>query len=406
MLKKSNFLIFFLGIVILVTSGYPLSTVPGNLNYYLLIPGILLIYARLRKNRILWPKEIVTYTFFLFVFLTFSSFILNFNVNNFSTNIKFLLVISFSYLFCLSIPFYMFSKYYLSALKMISIVSLFGYSILNFTSSTLPLTTFKNINDVEYYNGLFFFAIKSFGVYGNEGINRNIGAFWEPGLFATFILIGIILEFWKKNKTSKLTILIFLITLYTTKSTFGYLMLLPISFELLTKNISKRFSSSLLIFLITIVVFLYYKLNEFISWLVEINPKLFSKLIEESNSYNERIESPLTNIRIFENNYLFGAGLGNTENLFNNMTIGSQTSSSTYFLAAFGFLGISYTLLFIYGLLSYREVKLTSRFILLIIMLTQINKEPHIYFTITFILLFYFLKESRPYNTYVSKQYK
>ena len=202
----------------------------------------------------------------------------------------------------------------------------------------------------------FFFAIKSFaGGYDNIGIDRNIGTFWEPGLFATFILIAIILELWNKNKTSKLTILIFLITLYTTKSTYGYLMLVPISFELLTKVLNKRFSFSLTIFLITIVVFLNYKLNDFISWLVQINPRLFSKLIDESNSFNARIESPLTNLRIFENNYLFGAGLGNTENLFSNMTIGAQTSTSTYFLAAFGFLGIAYTLLFIYGILSYKE---------------------------------------------------
>ena len=405
-LKKSNFLIFILSFVILATSGYPLSTVPGNLFYYLLVPSSLILYYRLSEKKVLLHKNILTYTFILFVFLVFSSFVINFDIKNFGTNIKFFLVISFSYLLCLSVPFYIFSKYYIRALKVISITSLVGYSILNFTSLNLPLSTFKNINNVEYYNGIFFFAIKNFeGGYDNVVIDRNIGAFWEPGLFATFILIAIILELWKKNKTSKLTILIFLITLYTTKSTYGYLMLLPISFELFTKNINKKFTSSLSIFLITIVAFLYYKLNEFIFWLVEINPRLFSKLIEESNSFNERIKSPLTNLRIFENNYLFGAGLGNTENLFNNMTTGSQTSTSTYFLAAFGFLGISHTLLFIYGLLSYKKVKLTSRFILLIIMLTQINKEPHIYFTVTFIFMFYFLISSRRNrNSYVYKK--
>ena len=403
-LKKSYFSIFALAFVILVTSGHPFSTVPGNLFYYLLVPSSLMLYYRLSKKKNLWQKNILTYIFLLFVFLVVSSFIINFNINNFGTNIKFLLVISFSYLFCLSIPFYLFSKYYIRTLKVISIISLLGYYILNFTSLNLPFATFKNINDVEYYNGIFFFAIKSFaGGYDNIGIDRNIGTFWEPGLFATFILIAIILELWNKNKTSKLTILIFLITLYTTKSTYGYLMLVPISFELLTKVLNKRFSFSLTIFLITIVVFLNYKLNDFISWLVQINPRLFSKLIDESNSFNARIESPLTNLRIFENNYLFGAGLGNTENLFSNMTIGAQTSTSTYFLAAFGFLGIAYTLLFIYGILSYKEVNLSSRLVFLIIILTQINKEPHIYFTTTFIFMFYFLINTRNRRSYVYK---
>ena len=363
-----------------------------------------MLYYQLSKKKNLWQKNILTYTFLLFVFLVVSSFIINFNINNFGTNIKFLLVISFSYLICLSVPFYIFSKYYIRALKVISIISLLGYSILNFTSLNLPLATFKNINDVEYYNGIFFFAIKSFvGGYDNISIDRNIGAFWEPGLFATFILIAIILELWNKNKTSKLTILIFLITLYTTKSTYGYLMVVPISFELFTKVLNKRFSFSLTIFLITIVVFLNYKLNDFISWLVQINPRLFSKLIDESDSFSARMESPLTNLRIFENNYLFGAGLGNTENLFSSMTIGSQTSTSTYFLAAFGFLGIAYTLLFIYGILSYKEVNLSSRLVFLFIILTQINKEPHIYFTTTFIFMFYFLINSRNRRLYVYK---
>ena len=401
--KKSYFSIFALGFVILITSGYPLSTVPGSLNYYLLIPVILLIYSRLSKKGILWPKEIVTYTFFLFVFLTISSFILNFNVNNFSTNIKFLLVISFSYLFCLSVPFYIFSKYYISALKIISVVSLFGYSILNFTSLNLPLTTFKNINDVEYYNGIFFFAIKSFGVYGNTGINRNIGSFWEPGIFATFILIAIMLELWQKKKTSKFTILIFIVTLLTTKSTFGYLMLLPIGLEFLSKITNKNLSIFFTTSVISLCVFLSYNINKIVLWLVSINSDLFSKFVTDSNSVNERIDAPLTNFKIFLNNYVFGAGLGNTDVLFTSITLGSQTSTSTYFLAAFGFLGISYTLLFIYGVLSYKEVKLTSRFFYLLIILTQINKEPHIYFTTTFILLFYFLINSSNTRSYVYK---
>lgn len=396
--KKSYVPIIVLAFVILITSGHPLSTVPGNLNYYSLIPLIFFIYFRLKRKNIRLPKSIFSYAFFLFIFLTFSSFIFNSNISILTTNIKFLLVIIFSYMFCLLVPFNLFSKYYIFFLKFISVTSLIGYSILNFTSYNLPLSTFKNVNDVEYYNGVFFFAIKSFGVYGNTGVNRNIGSFWEPGLFATFLLIAIVLELWQKKKSSKLTIIIFLVALLTTKSTFGYLMLLPISLLIFSKILNKNLSFTFSSFVIGCFLFLAFNFNDIALRLVNINPDLFSKLIEESNSLNERIESPLINLKIFSNNYIFGAGLGNTENLFKTMTIVSQTSTSTYFLAAFGFLGISYTLLFIYGALSFKKVNIISRFIFLIIILSQINKEPHIYFTSTFILMFYFLKLSNKRN--------
>lgn len=393
--------------VILSTSGYPPATVEGNFYYYLLILPVFILYFKLKKMGKLWPHNITTYTFLLFLFLTIISYFFNFKLNNFSTNIKFLLVISFSYFFCLSFQFYLFSKYYIKAIKIISIVSLVGYSILNLTTFFIPLSTFKNINDVEYYNGIIFFAIKSFSVWGNSGVNRNIGAFWEPGLFATFILIAIVLELWQKKKTSKLNILIFLITLLTTKSTFAYLMLLPIGVSIFSNKRKKLYVSIILnTSIVSLFVFVLYNTNKLFYYLFTINPAVFEKLIIESNSVNDRIEAPLANLKIFQNNFMFGAGIGNTENLFTGITEGSQTSTSTYFLAAFGFLGIAYTLLFIYGVLSYKEVNIVSRFMFLIILLSQINKEPHIYFTTTFILLFYFLKESRPYNSYVSKEYK
>ncbi|WP_140157784.1 hypothetical protein [Arenibacter amylolyticus] len=384
----------------MITSGYPLSTVPGNLNYFSLIPITLIITIKLGSRGKLWPKNFASYAFFLLLFLTLTSFITNLNVNNLSLNIKFLLVISFSYMFCLFVSFNDFIKFYLKTLKVISIISLIGYSILNYTSLTIPLGTFKNINDVEYYNGIVFFAIKSFSEYGNDGFERNIGAFWEPGLFATTLLIAIVFELWK-NKINKVNIIIFLIALYTTKSTFGYIMVLPIVAIIMSKKIkTKRNIIILNTFFIGILTFSVNYLNDILVHLSSLNPILFSKLVTESASVNERIESPLINLEIFKNNILFGAGIGNIENLFISLTESSQTSTSTYFLATFGILGISYTLFFIYGILSFKKVNLTSRLMFLIIILTQINKEPHMYFTLTFILMFYFLKMSstKSYN--------
>lgn len=403
--SKSYFSIFAIGFIIWITSGNPLSTVPGNPNYYLLIPALFVLYFHIKKRSTVRKKNIALYSYLLLVFLTLSSFLLNLNVSHFSTNVKFLLVITFSYLFCLTVPFEKFSKYYIQVLKAFSIISIIGYIILNLTSLKISLPVFSNANGVEYYNGFIFFAIKSFQVYGNSGINRNIGPFWEPGLFATFILLGIILELWKKEKTSIFTILIFIIALLTTKSTFGYLMFIPIGLEIISKTLGEKLALLSTLLSLVVIAFLSYNLDAIISWLVTMNSEIFSKLIEESNSVNERLEAPLTNIKIFFDNYLYGAGLGNTEELFDSITNVPQTSTSTFFLATFGFLGLSYTLLLIYGILSFKEVRLFSRFIFLTVVFVQINKEPHIYFTTTFILFFYFLLNANTNKPYSNPKY-
>jgi hypothetical protein len=271
-------------------------------------------------------------------------------------------------------------------------ISLIGYFILNYTNISIPLTTFKNINEVEYYNGIIYFAIKSFSVWGNDGFDRNIGAFWEPGVFATFILVAIILELWNTEQTSKFTIFLFTITLFTTKSTFAYLMILPIGISFISVNNVGRYREVIFNFILLVSFFLiFFNFILILEKLNTISPGIFGKLITESTSVNERIESPLTNLHIFKDYPILGAGIGNTENLYSSLTSGSQTSSSTYFLASFGILGIFYSLFFIYGILIYNTVNLTSRFMFLVIILSQINKEPHMYFTATFILLFYFL---------------
>lgn len=389
---------------VLFTSGYPLSTSKGNILYYLLIIPTS-YFLLINSNKDLLKKNKSSLAFILLLFLVITSFVVNFKTSTISSNLKFILVLIFSYLFVLQINFKTFQKYFSKTLKIISIVSFIGYFIINFTSISILLPTFTNVNDVEYYNGFIFFAIKSFGAYGNDGLERNIGAFWEPGLFATYLLVGIVLELWNNEASKKNNILIFLLALFTTKSTFGYLMLLPIIVIFFSERIySKRLLVFLNIFIILGTIFITKNYSEFVLKLNDLNPKLFGKLIEESASVSERIESPEINLKIFNSNPIFGSGIGNTEKIFTTLTDSSQTSTSTYFLAAFGFLGVSYTMFFIYGILKYNNVNFTSRLMFLLIIITQINKEPHIYFSFTFIVMFYFLKSPKISNNELKKQ--
>lgn len=395
---NKTILVIFLSAFIITTSGYPLATVPGSLFYYYLIIPILFLGLRTLKNKSNESfKKINLYSiaYGAFVLITLFSFIANVNYSNITSTVRFLFVISFAYLFTFNIKFEVFVDYFQKIIKFIIIVSLVGFVYFNyFGYRSINLPTFTNVNDVEYYNGLIYFAIKSFNGYDVTGLYRNIGCFWEPGIFATFILIAIIFEILIKKNFSISNLFLFVIGLLTTNSTFAYLMLFPITIVFLNSKLNSRLIYPFTFLLILFSLVLIFNYDSVLDLLYGWNPIMFGKITEETASFTDRIEAPLINLKIFFDHPFFGAGLGNTEKIFSTLTQGAQTSTSTYFLAAFGISGILHLLFLSIGILKYNLLNVFSRIIILLIILIQINKEPHIYFSLTFIIMFYFLKEA------------
>ena len=64
---------------------------------------------------------------------------------------------------------------------------------------------------------------------------------------------------------------------------------------------------------------------------------------------------------------------------------------TTFFLAAFGVGGIIYSLAWLYGVFSQEGVTLLSKIIVFIYVISMLSKEPHYYFSLTYIFLFYLL---------------
>lgn len=396
-IKKKYLILFPLIFFVLTTSGYALSTVPGSYYYYyLIIPIIGILFYCFKKNCFDFKFSIKpsSAAYLYIVLITIISFLVNLNLSYISTNIKFILVVTFAFLIIRVLKFETFITYYIRVIKAIVIISLIGYVLFNYTKIPFSLSTFKNVNDVEYYNGFIFFAIKSFGVWNNTGLNRNIGAFWEPGLFASFILIALIFEFTIKSKFSKITFIVLMLGLISTNSTFGYLMFIPIFILNVAKNAQVYklwiiFSVTIIALIISIIY-----LPTLLQSLYEFKPDLFGKLIYNSVSATERIDAPLTNLKIFLSNPIFGAGIGKTEIIFSSLTRAAQTSTSTYFLATFGIFGIFHIGFLSYGILSYKRVNKFSRILILFIIISLMNKEPHMFFTMSFILIFYFIGEA------------
>jgi len=280
-------------------------------------------------------------------------------------------------------------------MKFIVTVSLIFYALFSYFNFPINLPVFKNINEVEYYNGIIFFIIKGFNGSTILMENaRNVGAFWEPGVFSTFIIFALIFEIAIKERISKFNILIFSLGLISTFSTSGYLMFVLLLFLFLQKKL-KGIKAGIF-FTISIGLFTVAFLNilNIVKYLYNFMPVLFGKFLQESASVSERLEAPLSNWHIFLQSPLFGSGLGKVDYLFTSMTNASQTSTSTYYLAAFGIFGISYIYFFVHGVLKYNPISIYARMIILLIILLQINKESHFLFSATYIIMFYFLKIS------------
>ncbi|MFC2152000.1 O-antigen ligase family protein [Bacteroidota bacterium] len=276
-------------------------------------------------------------------------------------------------------------------MKFIVFISLIAYILINFVKIPINLPTFVNVNGVEYYNGLIFFAIKRFAAYPTPQMHRNIGCFWEPGLFATLNTIALIFEVLYKNKISFYNVIIMFLAMITTKSTFGYIMIAFVIVVYLSRNINSSKGSIGFIILLISVILLLINLNNILEILYSKWPIVFSKIADKTSS-SVRLEAPITNLKVFLKNPLFGAGFGKADNLFYSFNKIAQTSTSTYFLAAFGLFGISHSLFFIYGIMMQKKLNILNRLTLLMIFFIILNKEPHIFNTAIFIIMFYFLK--------------
>lgn len=386
-LLKNKLLYIMFIIITTISSGYPLSTIKGNKTSVLLLVFtiIIFIYFIINKNmKITLKMERSTIFYFIFIIGIISSCIGNLFIS--TPTIKIITVITYSYLFTQLISFEIFLNGYTKVMKWITLISLNIFILVNYFNMKLNLPIVENINGATYYNGVVFFLFKKYGT------DRNLGIFWEPGLFASFLIIAIILESLKK-KQSKINIMIYFIGIVSTKSTFAYLIsiLIIIYFLLLNSSKLKKKCVYLLSMMIIIVTIIEY--NQIIRFLYNLSPELFGKILNSTNSLTERIESPLNNFKIFLDNPIFGLGIDKVNKIYETIIKTPQTSTSTFLLAAFGISGFLYTYLIYSGIWNLKFLSKSNRLIIIVIFLIIVNKEPHTNLSVIYILIFYFSKK-------------
>ena len=138
------------------------------------------------------------------------------------------------------------------------------------------------------------------------------------------------------------------------------------------------------------------------AFLNDIAPQIFHKLVEtESQTTMTRTMGPIINLQIFAQKPLFGWGFTGAATQFAKhlgFRIVAQTATSTQLLSAIGICGSVYTLAFVYPLFAKKSAKVlyfVDKAILAICMIAIVNKEPHVFFLTTWMLMFYFFEFCR-----------
>lgn len=393
-MRQSNKKSFFYNKIFLIplipfgiySSGYALSTVYlfhilfEAFFAYLFLYAIVAIHFKEKMN-------FFTISFILFFVMILATF-LNAGMTTSITYLTLIFKIIIAFGIVSLYEFEDFIKIFRYTIVVVSVVSLIGYFIINILNTSMNLPVINNVNNVPYAVGYIFFYI-------TEIPERNMGIFWEPGLFATFLIIALVFELvFKKTKPNILIIILLMATVITTNSSAGYglLLFVPclaiIKYSSAIKDKYLRFIATGGSFLVASITILNYS-NIFEVLGLSENPTVL-KIMGDQIGEQSRMLAINHNLSLFIEKPIFGLGFGEA---YEKAKYFSDTSTSTFLLAVFGLLGAIYTLLWMIGVMNYKiQINKTINILILIVFLLILNKEPHLDILSTWCILFYFLK--------------
>lgn len=280
-----------------------------------------------------------------------------------------------------------------TGLLIITFISI-GFSIVqNYLGIKLtPLPDFSSFGGTIYHN--YFFI-----VFQSAFSKRMQGPFWEPGLFATYLLLGLSFEIVFYKKIRWFYLITFIVGILFTRSTFGYLLLVFVFLFLIDKKINKIWILCVLhgLIFVSIILFLIFA-EQIIPFMARIMPTLFSKMINRDGSISlldiSRFLSPVTNIKLWLKSPIWGNGLVRSDILFSELSPGlAQTSTITFYLSEFGIFGIAFTFFFFFGMWKVKTIAIDNKLLFTFLFLILFNKEPHASIIFEWVLLFLFIKE-------------
>jgi hypothetical protein len=189
---------------------------------------------------------------------------------------------------------------------------------------------------------------------------RNSGAFWEPGGFASFLNLSLVLHLIQNNFQFDRHARIVLLTLLTTFSTTGYVVLFLILVFALANRIAGNITPAKLairLFLITVLgfsfFFLFYAVpifREKIDTQISAQQILIGDIDFDNPNYRSlgRFGSMIVDLRSVQERPIFGRGYSDIEfrDQFQNYNF---TNGLTSFVGHFGLVGLAWLLISTYA---------------------------------------------------------
>lgn len=350
--------------LIYLSSSFYGRSMKGSFNLTFLLTISLLTIIINNKKLVLDKKNLM---FFISIVIL-SSFTMIINMESPYQYIIFWASLISAYLFYLSYNSMRFIYIYTEILYGLCIFSLFSFILLVTVPSVFVIfPTITNVSDLTVNNLLF--AV----VHNSSYFNSNYGMFWEPGAFQTFINLALYFQIFVLKDLNGKRIIIFLITIFTTFSTTGYLatMFLFVIYLISNKDKTiivikrKRKLIRAISFLIIIGVGIFSLLPDKILFKVFgkleaiINPNLINQNIAYVSTIAriDAIKIPIIN---FIESPLWGRGFESLYNYSLNNNINFLTATP---LNWFGLFGLVLGILFNYSV--WKLTKLSNTMILI-----------------------------------------
>lgn len=269
--------------------------------------------------------------------------------------------------------------------------SIVGYSIVLFAPAILEFfPKITNTANCDFYNLVFYTQDVHL-----RRIVRNAGCFREAGVFQMFLNLALIFQIYFLDKFNIKHFVVIIVALVLTFSTTGFAVLsLVILMFLLSKksnSINKKTKFFILTLMAISVVLLVFKTDIF-----SMEGILLSKFQQDDNESSiARISSITTNIEIWRQNPLFGAGL-QIDDLYSRITFAqygiiTEHNTNTFFyeLACWG---VFYFFIMMLGVIKFSGRVGTTLFEYLLLFMVLVFfsiGEKLVFSPFFYILIFY-----------------
>ncbi len=381
---NSKFFSYLAVIFILLFSGSGIQVISTRLSSYLLIAvTALLVFYYFTQKRIYA-------SFFVPVIIIFGIFCTMLASNDLA---KF---DSYIVLFCIIIAAYVLSmsriqrqifSAYSNVIYVIAIIGIIGYLLVN-SGIGLPFETVR-ISDSGLYKYHTIFIYNYI-----EGLpERNCGAFWEPGIFASHLILAIQYEIFSRRRSLR-RLLAEILAVITCNSSAGFFLLVIVFAELLiTSNNKEKYKALKSIvgaFAIFMLLVLVLNIDTVIHYLGLEDNLYIKKLLSDNLKKSTRFLSLTYNWEMFLQQPLFGNGLTNAVINVPIKRLTPDTTTSLFMLNAFGIVGTLFTILAVKGTMGIKQMTWYERLLLLSVVIIILNKETHYIMLISWFMIFNF----------------